>query len=118
MTKDQVIQALCLELDVENYTELHAKVREMKANQRKLQKDKRLVTNMKMLVKDTQANPMLSEVLKGGSTGDICSARGISCTTTNSMPGTLQNMTIDNTTLGNTIDHSTLPSDSNPTQKD
>ena len=107
MTKDQVIQALCLELDVENYTELHAKVRELKANQRKLQKDKRLVTNMKMLVKDTQANPMFSEVLKGGSVGELSSARGAS----HLMPGAIQNLTIDNTTLGNTIDHSTLPND-------
>ena len=66
-----------------------------------------MVANMKMLVKDTQANSMFSEALKGGNlaSGEASSAR---CGP-QIVPGALQNLTIDNTTLGNTIDHSTLP---------
>ena len=58
---------------------------------------------MKMLVKDTQANSMFSEALKGGklASGEASSARHV-------VPGALQSLTIENTTLGNTIDHSNL----------
>lgn len=36
-----------------DYSDLLAKVRELKANQNKFKKEKRLITNMKLLVKDT-----------------------------------------------------------------
>ena len=74
-----------MELDVENYTELHDKVRELKANQRRFQKEKRLITNMKMLIKDTHANGVLSEALKGGNLG----GSNENHTPRNLVPGTL-----------------------------
>ena len=36
-----------------DHSDLLAKVRELKANQKKVKKEKRLLTNMKMLVKDS-----------------------------------------------------------------
>ena len=49
-----VLQQLCQELEVGDYSDLLAKVRELKQNQSKVRKEQRLITNMKMLVKDTQ----------------------------------------------------------------
>jgi len=48
-----VLSQLCQELEVSDYSDLLAKVRDLKANQNKVKKEKRLLTNMKMLVKDS-----------------------------------------------------------------
>lgn len=48
-----MLSQLCQELEVYDYSDLLAKVRDLKANQNKVKKEKRLLTNMKMLVKDS-----------------------------------------------------------------
>jgi len=48
-----VLSQLCQELEVSDYSDLLAKVRDLKANHNKVKKEKRLLTNMKMLVKDS-----------------------------------------------------------------
>ena len=44
---------LCQELEVNDYTDLLAKVRKLKTKHNKYKKEKKLITNMKMLVKDS-----------------------------------------------------------------
>ena len=44
---------LCQELEVNDYTDLLAKVRKLKIKHKQYKKEKKLIVNMKMLVKDS-----------------------------------------------------------------